>query len=281
MKLRPATLILLALAVLLSAGGCAYSFARGIAPEEGGEGTPPISPTTRTEQTEVTLFFADSQAQHVIPEVRLVDLQESLGEAVVRELIKGPAEPDLFRTIPEGTRLLSFEVVEGVAYVNFSRELQANHGGGSAGEVMTLDSLVLSLTELPEIDKVQILVEGEKKETLKGHFEILEPLDRGPIKTYHVFMDARRQERLQGLVDAGEQTWRLEPLEVARREGRMAGFTLDDHFELLSKAMGEYSGTYQAMVAADHEGRRYLIQLIQSVKVGDGGIWAINSIREE
>ena len=42
---------------------------------------------------------------------------------------------------------------------------------------MTIYSIVNSLTKLDGIHKVQLLVEGQKIETLAGHFDTSEPLE--------------------------------------------------------------------------------------------------------
>ena len=65
-----------------------------------------------------------------------------------------------------------------VAKVNFSRELQKNFVGGSTGEEMLVGSVVNTLTEFPEIQKVQILVDGQEVETLSGHMDLSQPLPR-------------------------------------------------------------------------------------------------------
>jgi len=47
-----------------------------------------------------------------------------------------------------------------------SKEFVENHIGGSTAELMTINSIVASLTELPGIDKVQFLIEGNVREVL-------------------------------------------------------------------------------------------------------------------
>jgi spore germination protein GerM len=127
----------------------------------------------------VTLYFADSQAEKLMPEEReVVQNGATLEEAVVNELIKGPLKEGLTKTIPESTKLLSLNVVDGVANVDFSREIQTKHWGGSAGETMTVYSVTNSLAELGGIDKVQLLVEGEKVESLLGHLDTSQPLEQ-------------------------------------------------------------------------------------------------------
>ena len=100
---------------------------------------------------------------------------ESTAELVVRELMAGPVDPYLHRTIPAGVQLLSVEVNEGIAYVNFSRELQENLAGGSASEMMMIESLLYSLTELEEVNKVQILIAGARREVLRAclHYQTI------------------------------------------------------------------------------------------------------------
>lgn len=127
----------------------------------------------------VTLYFTGENAMYLEPEVREVQKDgRPLEQIVVEELIKGPTKPGLFRTIPEGTKLLSIEVKDGIAYVNFSKEFKENHWGGSTGEAHTINSVVNSLTELPGIEKVQFLIEGKKEDTLAGHMIFDEPFSR-------------------------------------------------------------------------------------------------------
>ncbi|MFO7951464.1 MAG: GerMN domain-containing protein [Bacillota bacterium] len=100
-----------------------------------------------------------------------VDLEE-----VIAELLKGPETEDLSRVIPEGTEIRGVTLENGVAYVDFSEELlQANVG--SEAEWVLVNSIVKTLTQLEEVESVQILVEGEIVETIAGHVVINEPLN--------------------------------------------------------------------------------------------------------
>ncbi len=100
-----------------------------------------------------------------------VDLEE-----VMSELLKGPETDELSRVIPEGTVLRGITLEYGVAYVDFSEELLQAEVGGEA-EAVLVDSIVKTLTQLEEVDSVQILVEGEIVETIAGHIPIDEPLN--------------------------------------------------------------------------------------------------------
>lgn len=124
----------------------------------------------------VNLYFADRNYARVIPEPRKLPSSNQLEVTLIKELIAGPMDPKLKPTIPPETNLIGVDVVENVAYVNFSRNIQLKHWGGTAGEMTTISSIVYTLTQLEKIDQVQILVEGERLETLLGHVYIFYPL---------------------------------------------------------------------------------------------------------
>ncbi|PKM81180.1 MAG: sporulation protein [Firmicutes bacterium HGW-Firmicutes-14] len=146
--------------------------------ENGSESeTPPVNPQPTTEKVELTLYFGDDQAMYLKPEKRTVEKGGMpVAELLVQELIKGPETDGLHKTIPDRTKLISLEITDGVAYVNFSKEAKTNHWGGSAGEAMTVQSVVCTLAQLPEIDQVQFLIDGEKEESIWGHGYTAEPI---------------------------------------------------------------------------------------------------------
>jgi|LSQX01.2.fsa_nt_gb hypothetical protein len=128
-------------------------------------------------QKTVNLYFAGSNAENLeIEERKLNVIDGAIARAVVEALIDGPTQK-LFATIPKDTRLLNIYILEGVAYVDFSQEFISNHSGGSAGEIMTLYSIVNTLTDFDTINSVQILIEGKKGETL-GNIILDTPIER-------------------------------------------------------------------------------------------------------
>ena len=78
--------------------------------------------------------------------------------------------------IPIGTKLLSLDIHDGIAYVNFSRELKENFNGGSEQEALLINSIFHTLSQFEGVKKVQILIEGKKVDTIGGHLEISEPV---------------------------------------------------------------------------------------------------------
>jgi len=134
--------------------------------------------TVLGEMIEVNLYFSDSQAMYLVSEKRKIPPTTSLAKQVVIELIKGPDSSDLYSTIPEGTRVNEVYIADDIVYVDLSEEVFKNHTGGSSGELMTVYSIVNSLTEISPIKGVQILVEGNERNSLVGHVDISMPLLR-------------------------------------------------------------------------------------------------------
>lgn len=135
---------------------------------------------------EITLYFSDDQAQRLVRETRELTLTgKPLGELIFDELKKGPQRADLRPTIPEGTTLRSLIMHQNTAQLALSTQFRDNHVGGSAGEQMTLYSIVNSLAQLPEVDEVLFLLldnQGNPIETeaILGHINTEQPLKPRP-----------------------------------------------------------------------------------------------------
>ena len=137
-----------------------------------------VQPVPIEEMVEVNLYFSDSQAMYLVPEKRKISQIPSLARQAVIELIKGPESSDFYLTIPEGTQVNEVYIADDIAYLDLSEEIFKNHPGGSSGELMTVYSIVNTLTEIPPIKGVQILVEGNEMKSLVGHIDISMPLLR-------------------------------------------------------------------------------------------------------
>lgn len=159
--------------MLLAAAGCSMPWSKS--PESK---NPPD--TTQPETVSVTLYFADKNAEYLIREVRTVPKEANMtkDEIAIRELIKGPANPSLSKTVPVEAKLLSLRIENGVAYANFSKEIQTKHWGGSTGELMTTASIINTLTENPAIKQVQFLLEGKVEPSIWGHGITDQPIGR-------------------------------------------------------------------------------------------------------
>lgn len=126
---------------------------------------PPTEPPPSATVEEVLLYFANQDASAVVPETRSVEFPAGTGLAeqlkiVTEELIRGPQREDLSATIPVETRVLGVSMTNNIAVVSFSREIETQHTGGAAGEIMTVASIVNTLTEFEGVELVELLVDG-------------------------------------------------------------------------------------------------------------------------
>lgn len=141
--------------------------------------------TPEVKSKEVTLYFAnkkyvdsgDESIEKLISENRTIEYNDlTLEEAIVRELIVGPKDKDnLYTEIPENAKLLSVEVKDKIAYVDFASD---GMNGGSLQETFTINQIVASLVQLDNVDKVQFLLDGKEAESLMGHFDIRYPFEK-------------------------------------------------------------------------------------------------------
>jgi germination protein M len=134
----------------------------------------------------VKLYFADKENVKLRAEIRYINASDMKGNAgsqatiLIKELIKGPGKGvELESTIPGGTKLLSDVAVENrTAIVNVSKEFVEKHPGGKDEEKLTIYSVVNTLTELREIEKVIFKVEGETRALYKENFKFDKPFPR-------------------------------------------------------------------------------------------------------
>lgn len=107
--------------------------------------------------------------------MKLTFLERVATEAIL-SLIAGPTTPNLFPVLPAETQLLSLHVNQGLATVNFSKELSENHWGSAIGEQRSIEAIVKTLTNFHGIDRVQILIEGKSGQSIAGHVYFDQPL---------------------------------------------------------------------------------------------------------
>ena len=91
---------------------------------------------------------------------------------VVREMMKGPATPQLMRLFPPDTVVrAAYLLPDGTAFVDLGGQtLTAGWGTGTHVELMAVYSLVQTVTaNFPETKRVRLLINGEPAETLAGH----------------------------------------------------------------------------------------------------------------
>lgn len=147
--------------------------------------TESVSPSSRVRNSilvreaitrKVHLYFANQKGSYLQAEERKIVAEDTISamEAILTALMEGPDDPKLVSTIPPGSRLLhTFVTDDGTAYLDFSSELSRLHPGGVTAERLTLYAIVNSLVlNLEQVERVQLLFEGQPASTLCGHLDI-------------------------------------------------------------------------------------------------------------
>lgn len=132
---------------------------------------------------QITVYYGDGNAMFLVP--ISTDGPKSLkvtekAEAALNQLINGaPKKGSLVSPIWKGTKVINvnWDEEQKLLTVNFSKEI-VGYGGGSAMERLLTNSLLFTLTSLSGVEKVQILVEGQKVDYLPEGTDIFNPLER-------------------------------------------------------------------------------------------------------
>jgi spore germination protein GerM len=130
--------------------------------------------------TLVNLYFSDKDNEFLIAEERTLSHPDNpafFARSIVEALIKGP-QRGLVRTIPEKTAIRAIYVTqEGICYVDLTASIADLHPGGIKSELLTIYSIANSLVlNVPGIETVKILVNGNETATLAGHIDLQAPL---------------------------------------------------------------------------------------------------------
>jgi spore germination protein GerM len=147
-------------------------------PQNAGIVKPDTDAKKANQTVKVTIYHASPDALYLLPEVHAVPKQSANAEQALQLLVVGTANKEMVAVLPQGTKLHGVSIRNHIAYADFTEALVKNSGGGSQTELLIVGAIVNTLTEFPDIHKVQILVDGKKIDTISGHLDISEPLNR-------------------------------------------------------------------------------------------------------
>ena len=139
----------------------------------------PIVVDEELPEREIQLYFSDQEGRFLQPETRQIDGCEEDRDCIrsLLEALRTGSQQELLPVLPEETGILEIELENDLVRVNFSRHLSDFHPGGSLSELLTVYSLANSLSEnFPYLRQLQILIDGQLQQTLKGHVRIDQPI---------------------------------------------------------------------------------------------------------
>lgn len=164
-------LVLIALVILFFAGGGGEKVKRFVDANVPKTPGTPEKPATRV----VTLFFVDEDdlLHKETREILAGPSAADEAERALAELVRG-SEEGFSSPLPTGTKVRQvFIARDGVATVDFSREIAENFSYGSTAELAAVYAVVDTLvSNFQAVKKVILLVEGAERETLGGHVDL-------------------------------------------------------------------------------------------------------------
>ncbi len=116
-------------------------------------------------QTIVSLYFPNKETNELNPEARLIDIKEIMNNAqekLISLLVEGPKNEKNKKVIPEGTKLNKSYFEGDCVVLDFSSEFLNYNKEEEKAKENLMDCIVNTLTELTEVNKVKILVDGNE-----------------------------------------------------------------------------------------------------------------------
>ena len=175
------TAVLFAIGLMTALSRLLSRPAPGVAPVDPAVTPPPVAGAPAVPKIKATLYFASEDGLRLVPAEREVPLAEG-AVAQARSILEAQlsAEPPapLASTIPKGATLRGIFVSErNEVFVDLDPAIRTAHPGGSLRELMTVYTIVNAiLTNLPDLQEVQILIGGQEADTLAGHVDLRRPL---------------------------------------------------------------------------------------------------------
>lgn len=133
-----------------------------------------------TKIVNLNLYFANKNGDKLTTQSTVIEYNANVAveKVVVEQLILGPTEKNCYATIPKDTKVMSVTTKDGVCYVNLDTGFTAQ--GYDVLGTVTIYSIVNSLTDLPGITSVQILVNGETNINYKDNISLETIFQKNP-----------------------------------------------------------------------------------------------------
>jgi spore germination protein GerM len=130
--------------------------------------------TMPTKALRAPLYFVKIEADgsaRLQPAIRSITFRDSPITRTVEALVKGPSAEEasrgLISFIPEGTRLRSAQLKDGILTLDFSGAFEQNYNGREA-ILFQLSQVMLTSFEFSKVSGLTILIEGQRKGYITG-----------------------------------------------------------------------------------------------------------------
>ena len=137
-----------------------------------------------TQNKYVTLCFSDVSGMEMkeVTVLLTYDMTVPLARLLIEQILAGPEAvagvntSDVRPTVPGGTRLNSIMIRDNVCYVDFSKEFM--NVQAEVNSEIVIYSIVNTLCELSDVNKVQFTIDGEQREVYGDTKQFDQPFER-------------------------------------------------------------------------------------------------------
>jgi germination protein M len=120
---------------------------------------------TDAEEVYVKVYYSNKEGNALIESNLKITYKgnRSIEQLIIQQLINGPVEKNMIKTLPEGTELIKVTTKDNICYVDFNKAFLNKVPG--IDDNVVIYSVVNSLDELSSINKVQFTIDGAAKAT--------------------------------------------------------------------------------------------------------------------
>ncbi len=130
------------------------------------------------ERTHLVLYYANEEGTGLVKttEALAYNSNISMEKLVCEQIIAGPLVYGAYPVTDPGVKILAVSTKDGICYVNLNKDFLEIKGVVS--DEVILYAFVNSLTELPNINKVQFMIDSETEISFGDHSYLNEPYER-------------------------------------------------------------------------------------------------------
>lgn len=130
------------------------------------------------ETTTVKVYFADEEGEMLLGRTENVGYISniSMERLIVDRVIAGPLNDKSYPTVANTIKVLNVTTKDGVCYVNFDDSFLTKTQ--KVSDEVVIYSFVNSLTELPNVNKVQFMIDSESEISFGDHIYLSDPFER-------------------------------------------------------------------------------------------------------
>ena len=135
-------------------------------------------------QTVSTIVYYQDNYGYLVPVMCRVPMEDGIAKATLNRMIQSvdndmqAARLGLRTVLPEGTKI-DLDIANGLARIDLSGEVL--HMADAAAESNMVNAIVQALTEFDSVDRVEFLIDGQKRETLPHGTRVDGTFTRGDI----------------------------------------------------------------------------------------------------